>query len=253
MPVSQGQELQIKAADWNDLQSMLSQWRANRRSLAPSVSQLSGGVARHDILVQNTTANDIAAFGVLAISQTVIDFTVTANAHEKFNGIRVKGIAPSTSTPHYGKFCVLQEPAKKNGGFARAIASGPTWCKLSITHASDGAADIMNAVTEGLITGVAGTARIILKSSGTGSTNKWGLINLGDPILSGIGKVSGSPIVEDGTGTVAVWDDLFSGATGQTLSPCINHTSNDLAVDDKVSWQVNMPSGRIVVAPWKCS
>jgi hypothetical protein len=26
-----------------------------------------------------------------------------------------------------------------------------------------------------------------------------------------------------------------------------------LAVDDKVSWQVNMPSGRIVVAPWKCS
>jgi hypothetical protein len=235
----------------NDLQTMLSQWRANGRRLAPDGASISGGSRGHEILIKNTTSSDIAAFGVLALDQPVIDFTTTANASERFNGIRFKGIAPSTSTPHYGKFCVLQEPALKTNGFARAIVSGLTLAKVSITDSDDGAAEITNSETGFLTTSAWGTARVVWKQSGTGS-GKWALLDLGDPILCGVGKANGAIAADATNGNVNVWDAAFTGATGQTLSSCINHTENEIADLGLLSWQVVLPAGKILVAPFKC-
>lgn len=249
MPVSRGDNLSIPASVWNEVLAMLKDWQTGRLGGGPraQISSVNRGI---EILIKNTTSSNIAAFGVLALSTPCIDFTVAVNDGEQFNGIRFDGIAPSTSTPHYGKFCVLQEPCA-SGSFARAILSGPTLAKVFITDADDGAADIVNGDTSTLVTAAVGTARVIWKEPGVTGANRAALLDLGDPILCGVGKANGVIAKDAVNGNVNVWDVLFAGATGQTLANCINHT-RDIADGNKVAWQVILPSGRILVSSLDC-
>jgi hypothetical protein len=248
MVVAAGQKISIAAADWNDLQSMLSQWRANGRRLAPDGASISGGSRGHEILIKNTTSSDIAAFGVLALDQPVIDFTTTANASERFNGIRFKGIAPSTSTPHYGKFCVLQEPALKTSGFARAVVAGMTLVKLNIVDAEDTACDITNNQTGYLTTSGHGSARLLWKQNATG-TDKWGLAVLGGWDSAMLGKTDASH-AKGASGTVSIWD----GAEGSEVDTGVNVTAyNRFAAVASGKWVwVHSKRGRIYLTAAEC-
>lgn len=214
MTVAAGQKLKgaIRAADWNDLLSMLGQWRANgRRIYFPDAWGKSQPLPGGWCWIKNNHTSDVAAFGVLGLDGPVIDFTVTANAHEKFNGVRLKGVNPSTSTPHYGQYAVLQEPAKASGGFARAVIFGPAVCKLSITHAADRAAEIENSTSTHLKTGYCGTSRVLWKQSGTG-TDKLGIIRIGETLDIFYGKPTASKSVGATDATIAVWKPNFSGS-----------------------------------------
>ena len=81
-----------------------------------------------------------------------------------------------------------------------------------------------NGVTAYLKTGAVGTSRIILKHSGTGSSNKFGVVRLGDAIDNFFGKLASGTIAPGGTGTVNHWDAAFSGAVGNTIPSCYNHS-----------------------------
>lgn len=229
MPVTPGQDLDIAAAEWNDLLLIRQQWLAHGRNpLLPQNSQQLP--APGWCLIKNTTANALAFGDVLGIDEPII--TLTQNAAEKYNGVRWKGATPSTSTPHYGQYAILQEPAAA-GAIVRSVMHGLTWCKLTITHASDIAAEITNGTTTALTTGYVGTSRILWKESGTGS-GKWGLIRVGDTLDNFVGKSDGT-ITTGSTGTISVWDAGFAGDLGMNVTGCYNHSATSLAAGDKVA------------------
>jgi hypothetical protein len=244
MPVSAGDKLSIRAADWNDFQRMLLWWRRTGGTFPGGPA---GNVAPSFVQIKNTTASDVGAFGVLAIDAPIIDL---ANyPAEKFEGIRFDGVAPSTSTPHYGKFAVLQEPATKNGGFARAVIAGETLVKLNIADADDVACDIANGVTGSLLTSMHGSARITWKSTGTGSTDKWGLIQVGDWEPAMLGKTDAA-IAKGASGVVSVWD----GVEGSESDTGVNVTAYNRFANVAISKWVMVASkrGRLYLIAAEC-
>jgi hypothetical protein len=250
MTVAPGQRVNIRAADWNDILAMLGQWRANGRrgTYFPDELGKSQPLPGGWCWIKNNHTSNVAAFGVLGLDGVAIDFSTTANAHHKFAPITLKGVQPSTSTPHYGKYAVLQEPAKASGGIARAVIFGPAVCSLSITHASDRAAEIENSQTH-LKTGYVGTSRILWMQSGTG-TGKLGIVRVGDSILQFFGKPAASIALDATTGTVNAWKADFTGsALGPTVTNCCNFT-RALTTSDKVSGVVD--NGVAVIGPLNC-
>jgi len=220
-----GDSLDISARDWNDLRRMLAEWRGDRGGglldRPPPTPEI--------VWIKNTTSNDLAAFTVLGIDQPIFD--LSSVTHEKYNGVRFKGVSPSTSTPHYGKFAVLQEPAKATDGFARAVIAGQTLVKLSVTNANDERADIENAVTATLKTGPYGAARILWKETGTGT--KWGLVNIGSSSISFYRGITNMAINK--------------GTNDKTVSRYKPGTTTDTGIDDTVTNEIaNVGSGKVV-------
>ena len=227
-----GDDLDLSAADWNEVRSMLAWWKRRRRS--PDEHPGHNAFGAPQIWIKNTTSTALAAFTVLGIDQPILDLTDSSLEQEKFSGLRWDGIAPLTATPHYGQYAILQEPAEANDGFARAVMAGPTLAKVSITDAADRAAEITNNVTANLTTGYVGTSRILWKQSGTGS-GKLALIRIGDTLDVFFGKPTGS-IAAGGTGgTVNAWKPDFTGsALGPQITGCYN-PGVALTSSDKVS------------------
>lgn len=214
--ISPGEQYRPRAADLNDLQAILAEWRRSRLSQdADPLRTLTGpGV----VWVKNITGSTVNEFEVLGLDEPVTTFA--DNPAEFKERIIWKATTPSTSTPHYGKYAVLQEPAESQG-FARAVMHGITLVKLNITHASDAYCEIANNVTTYLTTSAVGSSRILWKSSGTGASDKWGLIRLGEPsgeIL--VYNATGSSIAAGASGTATVYGGtpLSEASTGQTLT-----------------------------------
>jgi hypothetical protein len=230
--LASGSKFRVQASDWNDLMSMLHQWRRSQQnSLADQI------ISRHPPLIvkiKNTTANDLTSFTVLSLADAAINLVDYPN--EKFDQIKVDGQTPTAGTPYFFNYAVLQEPCKA-GGFADAAIAGATWVKLNITHASDWYCHAESGVTGYLTTNPVGTARLLLKSTGTGSTDKFGLAVLGDWGTVFVGKPNASAAVEAIDVVVNVWDATFSGATGQQVSSCYNPTV-PLVTTDRVLGQV---------------
>lgn len=226
--VSPGQRLRIPASEWNELQAVLAHHRGQRTS--QDTDELRTLAGHGVIQIKNITAAKVNEFEVLGLDEPVT--TLAQNEAEFKYNLFWKATTPSTSTPHYGKYVVLQEPAEPQG-FARAIIHGITLVKLNITHASDSYCEIANNVTANLTTSALGSSRILWKSSGTGSSDKWGLIRLGE--TSGeilVKNVTGSAIAGGASGTATVYSGtpLSETSTGQTLT-VYNRTSVSWAND----------------------
>lgn len=224
MAVHAGEPLKIQASVWNDVLAIVRWWRGSQ--IERLTRDLESIFPPSVIWIKNTTSSDIARGEVLAIDSSPV-ITLSENADFFKSRLEWEGTTPSTSTPHFGKFVVLREPAAKNGGFARAVASGVALAKLNITHASDNYCEIANGVTSYLTTSALGSARILWKSTGTGSSDKWGLIRLGDPsgeIL--VYNATGSSIAAGASGTATVYSGtpLSETSTTQTLT-VYNRTS----------------------------
>lgn len=223
--------------DYLTLKREIAQLRRQYSNLKNRLSTV--GVRRHQggylpersPIVRNTTANIIPAFGVLGIHDLVVN--VATNESARKSRIRVQGIAPDTSVLPTGKYCVLQESAAANGGLARCVIVGATLVKLNITHAADWACGVTNGVTDYLTTNPVGSSRILLKSFGTGSDNKWGIVRLGDHVTHFFGKPAGS-IAAGGSGTCNVWDGAFAGPLGNQVPGCNNPSTAALTTSDKV-------------------
>lgn len=251
MPVASGDRLSIRAADWNDIQSLLGQWRGNGRRLPPPVQASARESVANTIWLKNTSANDVAAFGVLALDQPLIDFNDTNNAGEKYEGIRFQGIAPSTSTPHYGKFAVLQEPAAASTGFARAIISGMTLANVLINDADDVACDIANSQTAYLTSGQHGAARILWKpASVTGQ--KLCLIQIGDWAGAMLGTI-GATCNKGSSATVTIYDgpEGSETTTGVTVSAYNRFATITVTSGTKWVW-VFSKRGRLYLTAAEC-
>lgn len=247
MTVTAGDKLKIRAADWNDLQAVLRWWR--------KFGGIGGATTGGDMFrpftvwIKNTTAATVGAFGVLGIDQPIIDFSSAAS--EKFNGIRFKGVTPSTSTPHYGKFAVLQEPATANG-FARAVIAGQSLVKLNIQDADDVACDIANGQTGYLQTQQHGAGRLLWKSTGTGSSDKWGLIHVGGWENMLLGKVTAADINQDASGLVDIWDGVEGSEADTGVQVTAYNRFNDI-VAGSTSWVwVASKRGRLYIIAARC-
>jgi len=249
MPVNAGDKLKIRAADWNKLQAVLRWWDRTGGNFPGGPG---GSLAPVPIQIKNTTASDVSAFGVLAIDAPIIDFS--ANTGVRFDGISFDGIAPLTATPHYGKFAVLQEPATKNGGFARAVIAGETLVKLNIADADDVACDIENNVTTYLKTGMSGAARILWKSTGTGSSDKWGLIRIGEAIW-GWARMS-AELSALSSATARVWHDVAGTMTDTgadiTVHDKLLMTGAALATLTRIRWEYDPIKGKYYAVNAAC-
>lgn len=228
--------------------------RAEREASRQQIQFGAAGISQGSALecwIKNTTASNLSAFMVLGLDAPCIAPTSSATSKETIafrSHIAFDGIAPSTSTPHYGKFAVLQEPAKKNGGFARAIIGGLTFAKLNINDDQDVAAEITNGQTSYLNTQPHGSARILWKESGTG-TDKWGLIHMGSWPGMMIGKTDATHN-KAASGTVSVW----AGAEGSEADTGVNVTAyNRFANVGSGKWVLVVSiQGRLYLAAAEC-
>jgi hypothetical protein len=229
MPARPGDPLNIPAAKWNDVESLLAQWKAAGRQISPALGRTQP-LPHGWVWVKNTSSTDITSFTVLSVFDLAVN--IADNPAERFNGIRADGRAPTASIPYFFNYVVLQEPCRKNE-YARAIASGLSLVKLNITHADDWYCYATVGQTGYLTTGAVGTSRISLKSTGTGSSDKYGVISVGEWGTTFVGKPNASAAVEAIDVVVNVWDTTFSGATGQQVSSCYN-PSTPLVASDRV-------------------
>lgn len=200
--------------------------------------------------IKNTTASTVPAFGVLGIDSPLITPTSSATSRQTISfrsHIAFNGVSPSTSTPHYGKFAVLQEPAKA-GRTVRAIIGGVTHCKLNINDTEDVACDITNGQTSYLSTNQHGAARILWKESSTG-TDKWGLIHVGSWVGAMLGKTDAA-IAKGASGTVSIW----SGAEGSEADTGVNVTAYNRFANVAIAKWVLVVSiqGRLYLAAAEC-
>ena len=217
--VSSGQPLRIPAEEYTDL-------LRGRNSIRYAGKQFSGGTIEEMfpplvIWIKNTTAAKVPAFGVLGIDSPITSPSSPASSDATISfrsQIRFKGVSPSTSTPHYGKFAVLQEPAKA-GATVRACIGGVCLAKLNIQDADDVACDITNAQTSYLATQQHGSARILWKEASTG-TDKWGLIHIGSWASIMLGKTDASH-AKGASGVVSIW----SGVEGSEADTGVNVTA----------------------------
>lgn len=200
--------------------------------------------------IKNTTSSKVSAFGVLGIDSpiTAPGSSDTTPATVSFRQqIRFKGVSPSTSTPHYGKFAVLQEPARA-GATVRGVIGGVCLAKLNIQDTDDVACDITNGQTSYLTTQQHGSARILWKESSTG-TGKWGLIHIGSWVGAMLGKTDSSH-AKGASGTISV----YSGAEGSEVDTGVNVTAyNRFAAVSSGKWVIVLSIlGRLYLVAAEC-
>lgn len=204
--------------------------------------------------IKNTTSAKVPAFGVLGIDSPITPpgSSSTTPATVSFRQrIRFKGVSPSTSTPHYGKFAVLQEPAKA-GATVRAVIGGVCLAKLNINDSDDVACDITNGQTSYLSTNMHGSARILWKESSTG-TDKWGLIHVGSWVGAMLGKTNGT--ITKGTSPSANNVSIYTGAEGSEVDTGVDVTAyNRFATVASGKWVIVLSIlGRLYLVAAECA
>jgi len=134
------------------------------------------------VLVRNDSGSDVGQFGVLGISGVVFD---PATALESFQGrVALAGVTPVAGT-HEGKFVIAAEPVK-NGEIGTAYVAGVCQVQASVADANHRFAEIAGGDAAKLASGVAGTAHIIWKETGTGV--KWAIVRFGFSIIPHAGN-----------------------------------------------------------------
>lgn len=246
--VSSGERLRIPADEYSSLlraERLVSDGQAVFD--APGIlDQLPPGMA----WLKNNSGADVSEFGVLAIGEPIFDPSSSSTTTQRFKQqIAFNGETPSTSTPHYGKFGVLQEKCR-GGKYGRAVVSGITQARLTIASTYDLAADIANGVTNYLGGQPHGAARILWKPAATGS--QLCLVRVGDWVTTFFGKPA-DDILTATSGTVRWW----AGAPGSEVdsavdvTDCFNRTAVTAPADEFC--KVYSVNGYLYVEPLGCS
>lgn len=180
-----GEPLRIPADIWNRMQAAMLAYEAG------AGQQRGGSRGSNWVLVHNGSGADVARFGVLGVSDVLVD--EAENLTEFKNHFCFEGAAAAASG-FSGRFAIAQEPIA-SGRVGWCVIHGPTVCKVNIGHADHQYADAKASATE-LLSGQVGSARIIYQESGTGT--KWCVVSLGQ-VAAGTRLAKGTVTARSGT------------------------------------------------------
>ena len=156
------------------------------------------------IRIKNASGSDVARFGILGLDDFII--SPTDNQQEFQNKINFEGVTPLTASHYDGYYAVLIEPIK-NGKIGWARIGGIVPVQVNITDDAHWWADITNSDATKLTSGHAGTAKILMKESGTGT--KWCYVQLG---TSNVGVVLRAKTQEAAQGDAYISVKLLNAA-----------------------------------------
>lgn len=146
---------------------------------APRPPSLAGDRGADVVYARNNAGADQLRSAVLGISAALI---APADNLEEFKG-RPAFVGVEPADPgHRGKFMVLLEPLK-DGAIGRAVASGVVACQVDMQAEGDEYAEIKDGDTTQLVSGPAGSARILTVAAGTGT--QWARVALGAAAVDG--------------------------------------------------------------------
>jgi hypothetical protein len=154
------------------LAALANEARTTRRGRARVGADNSAGAPANVIRIRNDSGADVAAGGVLGISDFLI--TPTENLDEFLREPMLVGVTPDEDD-HFAKFVILRDPIS-NGEIGAAFAYGTAPAQINMTDATHKFADVTDASTASLTSTIEGSARILCVQSGTGL--KWGLVLL---------------------------------------------------------------------------
>jgi len=197
--VAPGDQLAIRAADWNVLLEVADAWRQNQvlRTAGSSGITKTAGVV---VPVKNGTGSTVDRYHAMGLGDPL--FTYADNAQTFKNQLAFDGETMSSS--YLGKFCVAQETIA-NGKIGLCMVQGVTPAEITVGDADDTHVDVDTAGGSKLVSCLAGGAQIIHKPSGTGT--KWAIVR--------ISNIDSKPEDEDtGTGTGTGTDDVCVSSIG---------------------------------------
>lgn len=170
--VRSGQELEIKAGDWN---ALIDSARFAQTQRLLHNRQPAGTRQRSThVWVKNNSGGDVPRFGVLAVSDVI--YGPAVNLEEFKNGFAFVGSTPDFKQ-HSGKFVVTQEPIK-SGEIGQALLDGATVVQLNVSNETYEFCDVAHEHTDYLLTTQTGSTRILYREQGPGL--KWAVVRLCD-------------------------------------------------------------------------
>lgn len=175
--VKQGDALSIPHDTWNCLLDVatLIKSRQHDQDTSVDIPNLVGT----QVYIINSTGGDLDRFTVVGLDQPLVAPADNANAFAA--PITFGGITP-TLMDHAGKFAVLTEPCA-SGSVAAAVVSGVCVVMLNVVNEADQWADVDDGVSDDLMTGSAGSARILWKEAGTGA-GIYGVVRISNRVSS---------------------------------------------------------------------
>lgn len=184
-----------------------------------------GAVGRRtgDILIQNKTGGDLDEFSVVGLGDPIFEPTDDETTATFKAQVGFEGETPATAD-HTGKFAIILEPLAADA-IGPARVSGVCPVEIDITDTGHTCADIDNAETGNLNSGVTGAAQILWAETGTGV--KWAVVRLG----------SAEAGMADGTSQNQMW--WWDEATGEwklLTGPDADYKILQRKADDSIGW-----------------
>jgi len=209
--VAPGDQLAIRAADWNVLLEVADAWRQNQvlRTAGSSGITKTAGVV---VPVKNGTGSTVDRFHAMGLGDPL--FTYADNAQTFKNQLAFDGETMSSS--YLGKFCVAQETIA-NGKIGLCMVQGVTPAEITVSHADNNRVDVDTAGGSKLVSAFYGAAEILHKPAGTGT--KWVLLRIGSWEAPPVKATASGDIAANGSGTVAI---QINGSGSQSVTAYLN-------------------------------
>ena len=198
--VSSGAPFAPTAAAWNSFidAAKLAKMRGDARGL--NLQSAGRESPSNTILVRNNSDSELPALAIACVSGPIILPSENATEFTVRSGWTVA--APTSSD--FGNFVVLAESVPA-GELGLAWSGGIVPCKLQVDHASMTRADIDAGNTTKLLANYHGSAQILWKESGTGSS-LWAAVRMGQPQSVMLAGKANSDITTGSTGAMSVYD-----------------------------------------------
>jgi hypothetical protein len=172
--VQSGDPLQIPARAYNAFIDAAHDFQQRTRGLDSGASP--GSRSTDIIRVRNDSGGDRQRFEILGIGDPII--TPTDNVEAFKNQVAFVGETPAVPD-HLGRFVILLEPIA-DGKIGQALVAGVCPVMLDVPDEDHPyrAAEVIDGDATALTVGLAGSATILWRESGTGT--KWAVVRLGN-------------------------------------------------------------------------
>jgi hypothetical protein len=187
------------AKAWNEAVDAARLVERLRKSGANAIDKPPAFGSQTLVRIRNASGVDVDRFGILGITDSVLDPTYSLN--EWKCKIVFEGDTPATPD-HYGKFVILAQPLK-NGQIGWGFVSGICVVQVDYTYNDSPYADIKNGDDGVLLADEGGAAQVLWSEGGTES--QWSIVRLGRPVYPTIrGKLDGD-LNSGSSATMSVW------------------------------------------------
>lgn len=166
------------------------------------------------VRVRNASGVNVDRFGVLGITDSVLDPTYSLNEFCDPHKIYFEGDEPATPD-HYGKFVILAQPLKDDQ-IGWAFASGVCVVKVDYTYSDSPYADIKDGDDGLLLADEGGAAQVLWKETGTGT--KWSIVRLGHPTYPTIRGKLDADLNAGSSAAFSVWEGATLADSGRNVT-----------------------------------